>query len=91
MAYPDTYYVRTLEDRRTRAALSGREEADVAIVGGGLAGLTTALELARAGTKVALLEAESVGFGASGRNGGLVSPAFAGGDEAIRARVGPEA
>ncbi|MCT8329124.1 NAD(P)/FAD-dependent oxidoreductase [Albidovulum sediminis] len=90
MAYPDTYYVRTAADRRERPGLAGREEADVAIVGGGLAGLTTALELARGGQRVALLEAERVGFGASGRNGGLVSPAFAGGDAAIRARVGPE-
>lgn len=88
MDVPDTWYARTAVDRTLRAALSGREEADVAIVGGGLAGLTTALELARAGLSVAVIEAEQVGFGASGRNGGLVSPAFAGGDAAIRARVG---
>ena len=37
-----------------------------------------------------LLDAESIGFGASGRNGGIVSPAFACGNEAIAARVGPE-
>ncbi len=88
MAFPDTWYARTAADRTRRPVLSGREEADVAIVGGGLAGLTTALELARAGLAVAVIEAEQVGFGASGRNGGLVSPAFAGGDAAIRARVG---
>lgn len=91
MAYPDTWYSSTMADARSRPALAGQEDADVVIVGGGCAGLTTALELARAGVNVTVLEAQSVGFGASGRNGGLVSPAFAGGDEAIRARVGPEA
>lgn len=88
--YPDTWYSRTLTEGRARPALSGTEEAEVAIVGGGFAGLTTALELARAGRRVAVLEAERVGFGASGRNGGIVSPAFSAGNDAIRARVGPE-
>ena len=91
MLYPDTYYRRTLRDSRVRPAFTGTEEADMVIVGGGFAGLTTALELARAGQKVIVLEAESIGFGASGRNGGIVSPAFSAGDTAIRARVGPEA
>ena len=43
---------------------------DVAIIGGGYAGLTAGLFLARAGADTALLEAQKVGFGASGRNGG---------------------
>lgn len=91
MAYPETYYARTLADTKTRACLAGAEAADVAIVGGGLAGLTTALHLARGGVAVAVLDADRVGYGASGRNGGLVSPDFAAGDAAIRARVGPKA
>lgn len=51
-------------------------EADVAIVGAGLAGLATALSMKdmRPGADVVVLEAETIGFGASGRNGGLVSP-----------------
>lgn len=89
--WPDTWYARTAIDRQQRPALKGRTEADVIIIGAGFAGLTTALELARAGVKPLVLEAKSVGYGASGRNGGLVSPAFAGGDDAIRARVGPVA
>lgn len=47
------------------------------IIGGGLAGLTTALQLARAGLSVAVLEAERIGWGASGRNGGFVFPGYA--------------
>ncbi len=54
--------------------LRGDARADVAIVGGGIAGLSTALQLAEAGTKVAVLEAESIAYGASGRNGGQVIP-----------------
>jgi glycine/D-amino acid oxidase-like deaminating enzyme len=48
--------------------------ADVAVVGGGITGLSTALHAARAGAAVVLLEAEEPGFGASGRNGGQVNP-----------------
>ncbi|WP_292202682.1 FAD-dependent oxidoreductase, partial [Mesorhizobium sp.] len=70
MTYPDTYYRRTLADEKVRPPLAGLAECDTVIVGGGLAGLTTALQLARAGREVVLLEAERVGFGASGRNGG---------------------
>jgi glycine/D-amino acid oxidase-like deaminating enzyme len=47
--------------------------ADVAVVGGGITGLSTALHAARAGAAVVLLEAEEPGFGASGRNGGQVN------------------
>lgn len=89
--YPDTFYARSLTDTRSRGELSGTVEADGAIVGGGLAGLTTALELARGGKRVVVLEAKAVGWGASGRNGGIVSPAFACGAEAIEARVGRDA
>jgi glycine/D-amino acid oxidase-like deaminating enzyme len=48
--------------------------ADVCVIGGGYAGLSTALHLAERGTKVVLLEARQVGFGGSGRNGGQVIP-----------------
>lgn len=88
--YPDTFYARTRTDRAERPALQGPHDTDTVIIGGGLAGLTTALELAREGIPVTVLESQSVGFGASGRNGGIVSPDFACGSEAIEARVGPE-
>ncbi len=54
--------------------LEGERRADVAIVGGGYTGLSAALHLALAGADVALLEAVEPGWGASGRNGGMVIP-----------------
>ncbi|WP_414902200.1 NAD(P)/FAD-dependent oxidoreductase [Rhizobium cremeum] len=56
--------------------LEGRVQADVCIVGAGYTGLTTALELARAGVKVVLLERAEAGFGGSGRNAGHCTPTF---------------
>jgi glycine/D-amino acid oxidase-like deaminating enzyme len=54
--------------------LQGDARADVAVVGGGITGLSTALHLAERGVKVVVLEAEEPGWGASGRNGGQVNP-----------------
>lgn len=48
------------------------EKVDVAVVGGGFTGLSAALALARRGTKAAVLEANTIGWGASSRNGGMV-------------------
>jgi glycine/D-amino acid oxidase-like deaminating enzyme len=56
--------------------LGGTVKADVCIVGGGYTGLTTALQLARSGVKVVLLEAQEIGFGGSGRNAGHCTPTF---------------
>jgi glycine/D-amino acid oxidase-like deaminating enzyme len=88
MNYPDTYYARTLAERRERPPLSGAVDCDTVIIGAGLAGLTTALQLARAGQKVIVLEAKSVGFGASGRNGGFVSAGYSTGHDQIANRCG---
>jgi gamma-glutamylputrescine oxidase len=67
-----SYYEATVE-RPARPVLSGRQNAKVCIVGGGLAGLSTALGLAERGVRdVAVVEANQVGYGASGRNGGFV-------------------
>ncbi len=58
------------------------------MIGGGLAGCCTALDLALKGVKVALIEARRIGWGASGRNGGFASEAFPIGWDKLAARVG---
>jgi gamma-glutamylputrescine oxidase len=66
-------YYETTVTRPERARLAGRHAASVCVIGGGLAGLSTALGLIERGVRdVVVLEAQQVGFGASGRNGGFV-------------------
>lgn len=83
-----TWYEATASRGEPRPALAGALEAEVCVIGGGLAGLTTALELARRGVSVVLLEAHRVAWAASGRNGGFVSNGFAQGNGEIEARTG---
>jgi gamma-glutamylputrescine oxidase len=70
--YPDSYYTATAVGVRDYPTLDGDRQADVCIIGGGFTGLSAALNLAEQGLDVVLLEAERIGFGASGRCGGLV-------------------
>ena len=76
MSYPNSFYARTRTAGPDRPPLEGEHEAEVCIVSGGLAGLNTALALGQRGISVILLEARSVGFGASGRNGGFVGRGY---------------
>jgi gamma-glutamylputrescine oxidase len=69
-ANPPSWYAASLTLPPPSAPLQGRERADVCVLGAGSTGLSAALELAEAGYSVIVLEAERVGWGASGRSGG---------------------
>jgi glycine/D-amino acid oxidase-like deaminating enzyme len=73
----ETWYEATVDRGEPRPPLTGPVTADVTVIGGGLAGLTAALELQRRGKQVVLLEAKRLAWGASGRNGGFVFNGFA--------------
>lgn len=85
----DSYYEASVRRPAVSAALAGRTSADVCVVGAGLAGLSAALELRARGFSVALLEAQTVGWGASGRNGGQIIVGYAS-DEAIETQFDAE-
>ncbi|WP_136635040.1 NAD(P)/FAD-dependent oxidoreductase [Pseudooceanicola onchidii] len=68
--YPPSYYAATATPLPPFPVLKGAETADVCIIGAGFTGLSAALHAAEAGLSVILVEAQRVGFGASGRNGG---------------------
>lgn len=67
-----SFYAASANPQPQRPVLQGRVDVDVCIVGAGYTGLSSALHLAEAGYKVAVLEAAKVGWGASGRNGGQI-------------------
>jgi gamma-glutamylputrescine oxidase len=77
--HPDTQYARTLTEGRRYPALTADVSAEVCVIGGGLAGVATALDLIERGRSVVLLEQHRIGWGASGRNGGFASPGLPGG------------
>jgi gamma-glutamylputrescine oxidase len=68
--YPESWYAAGAAPLEPFPPLAGEARADVCVVGGGYTGLSAALHLAEAGLDVVLLEAQRVGWGASGRNGG---------------------
>lgn len=85
-----SYYHATAKGLTTHPPLEGEVTADVCVVGAGFTGLSTALNLAERGYRVAVVEANRVAWGASGRNGGQIGTDFASGIEKIRDWVGPE-
>jgi gamma-glutamylputrescine oxidase len=66
------YYAASARPAPELARFKGTRQADFCVIGGGYTGLCAALHLAQEGAKVVLLEAESIGFAASGRNGGQI-------------------
>lgn len=70
--------------------LTSDKDVEVAVVGGGYTGLSAALHLSEAGRSVAVLEARTPGWGASGRNGGQVNPGLKDSPDVIEASFGPD-
>ena len=87
-SYGSTWYAESMEPAPECGRLAFDVDVDVCVVGGGLAGLTTARELALRGWSVALLEGRRIAWNASGRNDGFVLPGFAESMDRIIARVG---
>jgi len=87
-ALAPSWYEASLTRPPLRPALAGDVEADVCVVGGGIAGCSTALHLAERGYRVVLLEGECIGFGASGRSGAQLIPGYASGQAKLIAQLG---
>lgn len=68
--HTSSYYAATVNQQLDCQPLKGAQTADVCVVGGGFTGVSTALHLVEKGYKVSVVEANKVGWGASGRNGG---------------------
>lgn len=90
MPHAPSWYAATAHPAPARPPLVGDVSSDVCIVGGGYTGLVTAIELVAKGLSVTILEAESVGWGASGRNGGQIITGFNKGMEDIERWVGKD-
>jgi len=79
----NSYYEASVERPACSLALCEHMTADACVIGGGYAGISAALELAQRGYSVVLLEAQRIGWGASGRNGGQVIVGFGDDNETI--------
>jgi|TARA_R110002096_G_scaffold435548_1_gene661468 gamma-glutamylputrescine oxidase len=85
-----SYYAATANDKTAYGALEGDIKADICVIGAGFTGISTALTLAERGFNVVVVEANKVGWGASGRNGGQVGYSIRG-EENLRRTSGPKA
>src|SRR4029077_2859803 len=86
--YGPSWYSATMVPVPERGPLVNDLDVDVCVIGAGLAGLTTAYEIARRGWSVVVLEARRVAWNASGRNCGFVLPGFAVSMDQVINRVG---
>ena len=86
--YIDSYYSRTLDDKGEFDRLKNDVTTSVCVIGGGMAGVATAHSLVEKGEKPVLIEANRIGWGASGRNGGFVSSGYSKGPRDIVNMVG---
>jgi len=77
-AHTGSYYAASVNDSTNYAPLQGEQRADVCVIGAGFTGVSTALHLAERGFNVHVVEANKVGWGASGRNGGQLISGISG-------------
>lgn len=89
-AHAPSWYAASAHPAPEHPRLQGSERADVVVLGGGIAGLSTAIELAERGYSVIVLEAERVGWGASGRSGGQAIFGYGCEMATIAAQLGPD-
>jgi len=89
--YVASYYAASARAAPERAPLEGPVDADVCVVGGGIAGCSAALHLAERGLKVVLVEDNRVGWGASGRSGAQAIQGIASGQAKLDRLIGPAA
>jgi gamma-glutamylputrescine oxidase len=87
---PQGYYAASAPPAPARASLSGTVKADVCVIGGGFTGLSAALHLAEAGAKVMLLESQTAGFAASGRNGGQICTGLRKSQKVLESELGKQ-
>jgi gamma-glutamylputrescine oxidase len=90
-AYPPSYYAATAIGAKERPSLSTDILTDVCVIGGGFTGTSAALNLAERGARVCLIEAQRIGWGSSGRNGGQIHSGFRLDQVDLEARVGKAA
>ena len=90
-ATQNSYYAASANEQPQYTRLESDITVDVCVVGGGFAGLSAAIELADRGYKVAVLEAQHIGFGASGRNGGQIIAGLACEQDVIESALGFDA
>lgn len=87
-ALSNSLWTATTREQVTCPMLTGETEADICIIGGGITGLSAALRAQAAGRSVIVLESQSPGWGASGRNGGQVLPGLKENPREVEARFG---
>lgn len=86
----DSWYAASASPSPERSALMGEIDTDVCVIGGGIAGCSAALHLAERGQRVVLLEAELIGWGASGRSGAQAIAGVACGQTKLESLVGKD-
>jgi hypothetical protein len=85
-----SYYAASANWQTHYPRLEGDHDVDVVIVGAGFSGVATAVELCERGYKIALIESNRIGWGATGRNGGQIIGGYGSDPSAFRSSIGKE-